>query len=306
MSEVVFEALRSRNEALEERCTLLSDEVSRLRAIIAEKQLLIDTLQPTMREERVQESHISAQQEATKPVFEELITVLEEDDDPLATLEPSLVVCLKSHQKDGVRFLVRNLLGFNKIRVPHTALSIASLGCVLADGMGLGKTTQTLAALFIYNKQCNHHVLNKSKEEMLLLSSNFKWTKVLVVAPVTVLSHWAREINRFNEWVQQFSPNTPKILHFPAPLIIDSSCTRSMRQYLISSWSKQGGILLSGFEFVSELICNPSNQDLGSYLVDRELGPDVLVVDESHRLRNDTLQANALSQIRTQRRVTFI
>jgi SNF2 family DNA or RNA helicase len=71
---------------------------------------------------------------------------------------------LREYQRDGIKWLIER----------HNS----QIGCILADEMGLGKTCQTIGLIL--------HVLKSSRR-----------AKVLVIAPLSVVSNWSAEFSRF-------------------------------------------------------------------------------------------------------------
>lgn len=83
---------------------------------------------------------------------------------------------LRTHQRDGVEFMYRCVMG---IVSPHHE------GCILADEMGLGKTLQAITLLYTLL----HYSPTKPKGEC---------SKAIVVCPATLLNNWNKE---FTKWL---------------------------------------------------------------------------------------------------------
>ncbi len=92
------------------------------------------------------------------------------DPQQLAQLDPggALKTTLRPYQETGTRWLHR--------------LSSLGLGACLADDMGLGKTMQVLALLLVLRKRAAGNGARRTS---------------LLVAPASLLSNWATEIERF-------------------------------------------------------------------------------------------------------------
>ena len=84
--------------------------------------------------------------------------------------------------------------------------------------MGLGKTLQivTFSDVFLRATTGRH---------------------VLIIVPINTLQNWA---NEFNHWL----PHQP----FPVHLVSDGLKTMLKRAEVITSWKKDGGVLLMGYE----------------------------------------------------------
>ncbi|KAH3661766.1 hypothetical protein OGAPHI_005944 [Ogataea philodendri] len=92
-------------------------------------------------------------------------------------VDPILVEKLRPHQRNGVTFLYECLMGFR---------SFEGHGALLADGMGLGKTLQTITLLWTLLKQ-NPKPGNQPVAR-----------KILICCPVTLVMNWKKE---FRKWL---------------------------------------------------------------------------------------------------------
>ncbi|KLT45271.1 hypothetical protein CC85DRAFT_325788 [Cutaneotrichosporon oleaginosum] len=93
-------------------------------------------------------------------------------------VDPSIAEKLRDHQREGVQFMYRCVMGMTGAN---------GTGCILADEMGLGKTLQTIALV--------HTLLKQSpwSNEAKVVS------KVLIVCPVSLVNNWAQE---FKKWAK--------------------------------------------------------------------------------------------------------
>lgn len=82
---------------------------------------------------------------------------------------------LRPHQRDGVVFLYRCIMGFNPI----------GNGSLLADEMGLGKTFMTISIIFTLLKQSPFSAKTPLAK------------KILIVCPVTLITNWRKEIDKW-------------------------------------------------------------------------------------------------------------
>jgi len=132
-----------------------------------------------------------------------------------------------------------DLTGFKRVLRTYQSFgarfALAAEGAILGDEMGLGKTIQAIAVA--------HH-LSKAQERV--------W--VLVVAPVSILENWRREINDATNL-------RPFVLHGPD------------RDSRTEQWEREGGIALTSY------------QTLGSLPFSSELELDLMVVDEAHKIK---------------------
>jgi len=98
-------------------------------------------------------------------------------------VDPFISKHLRPHQRVGVFFLYTNLMGFKKVVVNNTEMSVQ--GAILGDEMGLGKTLQTVTLVWTLLKQ--------SPVAGMVVAQ-----KVLIVAPSSLLKNWEFE---FRKWL---------------------------------------------------------------------------------------------------------
>jgi SNF2 family DNA or RNA helicase len=146
-------------------------EFDRLRRLIDEARALQDADRPGLRISRYQAGlwdeliEFGVVAEQSERWARDVRTLLEVDDAPPPAAPAGLAAQLRPYQLQGYQWL--------------SVLWDAGLGGVLADDMGLGKTLQTLA------------LVCRAQEAGELTAP------VLVVAPTSVVSNWAREAARF-------------------------------------------------------------------------------------------------------------
>ncbi|CAF1297698.1 unnamed protein product [Adineta steineri] len=209
--------------------------------------------------------------------------ILEKDkitNEPLIEVVPELVVQLKPHQCEGVRFLWNNV--FESIEAIQKK-KLNGNGCILAHCMGLGKTLQIISFL--------HTVFNYDKIT--------KVKTCLVLCPINAALNWT---NEFEYWLKDIEP---PIDHYQLTTI-----KRNLRVSHLNYWYENGGVAVMGYEMYKRLatglgIKNKKHKtEVYKCLVDP--GPDIVVADEGHILKNaQTALAKCLSKIKTPRRIVL-
>ncbi|XWS58430.1 hypothetical protein CRYUN_Cryun08bG0033000 [Craigia yunnanensis] len=206
-----------------------------------------------------------------------IVNVRREDDEEAVRIPPSISAKLKVHQIAGIRFMWENIIqSITKVRSGDKGL-----GCILAHTMGLGKTFQVIAFLYIAMR-----------------SVDLGLKTALIVTPVNVLHNWRQE---FMKW----RPSEGK----PLRVFMLEDVPRERRAELLAKWRAKGGVFLISYAAFRNL-------SLGKHVKDRHIardichalqdGPDILVCDEAHTIKNtraDTTQA--LKQVKCQRRIAL-
>jgi len=100
-------------------------------------------------------------------------------------VDPFISQHLRSHQREGVKFLYEVVMGLK----PQ-----GCQGAVLADEMGLGKTLQTIALLWTLMKQNPIY----DPESTGGVGGRPVVKKALIVCPVTLINNWRKE---FRKWL---------------------------------------------------------------------------------------------------------
>uniref|UniRef100_A0AAX7VTY5 DNA helicase n=1 Tax=Astatotilapia calliptera TaxID=8154 RepID=A0AAX7VTY5_ASTCA len=214
------------------------------------------------------------------PVTTKLI--LDQDEEtkkPLVQVHRNLVTILKPHQVDGVQFIWDSCCESVK-----KANSSPGSGCVLAHCMGLGKTLQVVTFL--------HTVL---------LSTELKFRTALVVCPLNTILNWVSE---FRKWQNNMGEDKVKVIEL-ATMKHNLGRLRALQR-----WQRDGGVMIMGYDMyrILSLDCKINNdewkEEFYRTLVDP--GPDFVVCDEGHILRNDGSNiSKAMNAIKTQRRVVL-
>ncbi|KAK5622419.1 hypothetical protein CRENBAI_003931, partial [Crenichthys baileyi] len=228
-------------------------------------------------------------------------------------LSPQLARAVKPHQIGGIRFLYDNL-----VESLELFSNSSGFGCVLAHSMGLGKTLQVISFIDILFRHTAAHT-------------------VLAIVPVNTLQNWLSE---FNTWVpppEALPPDTDPALvtprAFKVHILNDEHKNTASRAKVVEDWSRDGGVLLMGYEMYRLLslkknfvagrkkrskktggpdIINLDEEDRQQELlngVEKALsrpGPDVVICDEGHRIKNcHASTSQALKNIQTRRRVVL-
>ncbi|KAI7980289.1 Protein CHROMATIN REMODELING 20 [Camellia lanceoleosa] len=206
-----------------------------------------------------------------------IVNVVRDKGEEAVRIPPSISGKLKSHQISGIRFMWENIIqSITKVKAGDKGL-----GCILAHTMGLGKTFQVIAFLYAAMR-----------------SVDLGLRTALIVTPVSVLHNWRQE---FMKW----RPTELK----PLRVFMLEDVSRDRRTDLLAKWRAKGGVFLIGYSAFRNL-------SLGKHVKDRQIareicyalqdGPDILVCDEAHMIKNtkaDTTQA--LKQVKCQRRIAL-
>jgi len=198
---------------------------------------------------------------------------------------------LKEHQVEGIRFMWDNLV----VSLEDFSTDDSGLGAILAHSMGLGKTLQVVSFLHTLLK---NPVVRASRDH----TEGLKPIKTaLVIAPVNTLSNWEAE---FSKWLPSLSDQL-NIYNFET-----AGQTHKARWSMIRQWHRGGGVLIAGYEMFRAMTkMDNSNRvpwktEVVGYLMDP--GPDVVVADEAHVIKNFQSDiSKQLKLIRTRRRLAL-
>ncbi|XP_049291487.1 uncharacterized protein LOC125768198 [Anopheles funestus] len=224
-------------------------------------------------------------------------------------LAPQIARIIKPHQIGGVRFLFDNI-----IESIERYDSSTGFGCILAHSMGLGKTLQLVCFCDIFLR----HTSSKT---------------ILIIMPINTLQNW---LNEFNTWLPEDVENSSLRNHgdvrarnFRIHILNDSHKTLKARSKVVLEWAKNGGVLLIGYEMYRLLsqkkMTKKKKKKKGAILEEEKEsteeqrnmfddihealvkpGPDLVVCDEGHRIKNSHASISvALKQIKSKRRVVL-
>ena len=199
------------------------------------------------------------------------------DGNDRVNMDENVVKKLKVHQVEGVQFLWDNTIE----TVEHAKNNPGS-GAILAQCMGLGKTLQVVSFV--------HTVL---KAECL------PFRTVLVIVPTNTILNW---VNEFEVWI----PESERL----NVVEISQEKDEKQRSKTMSKWYQTGGVLIIGYQMFRSCVGNKR-------MIERKLktrfkctllnpGPDIVVCDEGHLLKNDaTALSKAVAKVRTLRRIVL-
>ncbi|KAG2385925.1 hypothetical protein C9374_003074 [Naegleria lovaniensis] len=147
-------------------------------------------------------------------------------------------------------------------------------GCILADFMGMGKTLQTASFLHLFLSQG-------------------KATTVLIVSPASVNTHWVREFETIKNWsngATTFTITTHSL---------SSKSSAPERKKTVKTWFDNGGVMITSYDMFRTLCVD---KDFYEYLSNP--GPDVVVLDEGHKIKHFSSKiAKTLNTVQTARRI---
>lgn len=241
-----------------------------------------------------------------------LVNVGHPPEDMDVFLAPQLAPIVKPHQIGGIRFLFDNVV--ESVSRFNTS---SGFGCILAHSMGLGKTIQVISFV-----------------DVLLRHTTAR--KVLCITPINTIQNWLAE---FDKWVPAPSAVPQNLVDsgqvrprsYHVYLLNDIYRSTPARAELILDWHKKGGVLLMGYEMYRMLALkkvvrpskrrrSPKKEDLSvpedesrhSQLLEEiyqaivNPGPDLVICDEGHRIKNcNASTSTALKSIRTKRRIVL-
>ncbi|KAK9746131.1 SNF2-related domain [Popillia japonica] len=209
-----------------------------------------------------------------------ILDIDKETKDPLITVDKNITNRLKDHQKEGVRFMWNSCYeNVESLRKPGSGT-----GCILAHCMGLGKSFQVTALI---NTLFSHEI-TKTKH-------------VLIICPLSTVLNWENEF----EICALICENKVKIDRY---LITDGK-TKQQRHRVVIDWYKNKGVLIVGYDSFHSLLKTSENSNVSSVpkkVVEALLdpGPDLVVCDEGHLIKNGNLnRSKAIAKIKTKRRI---
>ncbi|MEQ2167616.1 hypothetical protein GOODEAATRI_005839 [Goodea atripinnis] len=252
-------------------------------------------------------------------------------------LAPQLARAVKPHQIGGIRFLYDNL-----IESLDRYKTSSGFGCILAHSMGLGKTLQVISFIDILLRNTEAHTVlaivpNWLTEFNLWLPPQEALPPDTDPTCVTGRMFKVHILNDEHKYVTCWPIYMCKRPRSNILSINRADCvtprTTLARAKVVEEWSRDGGVLLMGYEMYRLLSMKKSfvmgkkrktKKPAGPVIIDldeedrqQELmkgiekaiarpGPDVVICDEGHRIKNyHASTSQALKNIRSRRRVVL-
>ncbi|KAH8267177.1 hypothetical protein KR026_001972 [Drosophila bipectinata] len=260
-----------------------------IRKIIKTKDLDVSTKEAG-KEEEDRRKRIEERQKLYNRIFEKSesveITELvldfdEESKKALLQVDKGLLKKLKPHQVAGVKFMWDAC--FETLKDSQEK---AGSGCILAHCMGLGKTLQVVTL--------SHTLLINTRRTGV--------DRVLVISPLSTVNNWARE---FIHWMKFANRKDIEVYD------ISRYKDKPTRIFKLNEWFTDGGVCILGYDMYRILanekakgLRKKQREQLQQALVDP--GPDLVVCDEGHLLKNEkTSISKAVTRMRTKRRIVL-
>ena len=236
-----------------------------------------------------------------------LVNVAHPSNEPDIFLPPQIQRVIKPHQVGGIRFLYDNLIeNLGRFK------SSPGFGCILAHAMGLGKTLQVVSFCDLFLRHTN------SK-------------RILCIVPINTIQNWQAEFNKWLPCYENRSNDNPDDVSrtFDVYLLNDTLKNLEQRAKVVLKWKQNGGVMLMGYELFRLLATKKQRKkrkkkadphlciDLEEEDVEKahleeiqkvlvKPGPDLVVCDEGHRIKNaHASTSQALKSIATKRRLVL-
>ncbi|XP_060649165.1 transcriptional regulator ATRX homolog [Drosophila nasuta] len=260
-----------------------------IRKIIKTKDLDLSTKEAA-KEEDDRRKRIEERQKLYNRIFEksesveinELVLDFDEDSKKaLLQVDKGLLKKLKPHQVDGVKFMWDACFETLKESEKNSGS-----GCILAHCMGLGKTLQVVTL--------SHTLLINTRRTGV--------ERVLVISPLSTVNNWARE---FVHWMGFAHRRDIEVYD------ISKYKDKPTRIFKLHEWFEEGGVCILGYDMYRILanekakgLRKKQREQLQQALVDP--GPDLVVCDEGHLLKNEkTSISKAVTRMRSKRRIVL-
>lgn len=226
------------------------------------------------------------------------INSLRGETEPAINIARKIATKMKKHQIEGARFLWREITATDDDE---------GHGCVLAHTMGLGKTMQTIAFLAAANEaaQSDRSSVRSQLPKHLRLEKmrGVRALRIIILCPAGLIQNWNREISM---WVSK------KLGHV---FCMESTVRPADRSSVVGEWMRTGGALIVGYDLFRSMV-NPGTDKRKKVPVSEEEaddlaknfleGPDIVVADEAHNLRNEKSGiAMAVKRFKTESKIAL-
>ncbi|KAH3820866.1 hypothetical protein DPMN_122615, partial [Dreissena polymorpha] len=205
---------------------------------------------------------------------------MDENKKPLIEVDRTLIRKLKPHQVEAVRFMYNCCVERLAIRKKEEGA-----GCILAHCMGLGKTLSVITFV--------HTMLSNVKLT--------KMSKCLVVCPLNTCLNW---VNEFQIWLDD--------VDFEIKVYEMSRLKQNfVHAEMLKEWHEsRAGVMILGYDMYRNLVkgshCESEKQKKIFFETLSNPGPDLVVCDEGHILKNDkTSLFKAMNTITSRRRIVL-
>ncbi|KAG0235206.1 hypothetical protein BGW42_005670 [Actinomortierella wolfii] len=194
---------------------------------------------------------------------------------------PWMAKLLKPHQKEGVRFMWRNVV-------------MMEGGCILAHSMGLGKTFQVVSVVYLLLSE-----LRKGNPD---IPKVYTEGSALIVCPATITQNW---LDEFRKWIPAEDQD-----HFRV-FTIGKDVKVAERIMMLQKWRSEGGVFILGNEMFRDMASPREGTTCGQPEIKELLaelllnpGPSIMILDEGHSLKNAQAKLSVVSkQIKTPGRI---
>lgn len=206
-------------------------------------------------------------------------------------------VQLKPHQKEGLRFMWREITG------DHLDLQ----GCLLAHTMGTGKTLQVIALLVALSDAANSDKKNIRAQ----VPTELHRSQTLILCPPALIENWWDE---FLLWPPE--PN-----HLGEIRKVNAVMGLGERINEILTWSREGGVLIMGYHTFKDLLPNEakimkandtdalsslSKEQRQSITIALLEKPNLVIADEAHMFKNLKSQiSQAINRVKSRSRIAM-
>ncbi|EME42903.1 hypothetical protein DOTSEDRAFT_115246, partial [Dothistroma septosporum NZE10] len=224
------------------------------------------------------------------------INSVKSEDDESIYVHQRIAQVMKGHQIDGVQFMWREITA-------DDGGDTSPQGCLLTHTMGLGKTMQTIAVLVAVNEAAQSQNLKVSRQlppQLRLNAERERQLRMMVLCPPALMENWKKEIKK---WAGDRLPNVFCIESGPNKNHLDD----------MQHWYRIGGVLVIGYELFRNKVHRKESKNAKTNLannqdgdeIDRCLlrGPELVVADEVHNLRNRNARSIAVEGMVTQSRI---